>query len=84
MEELLHHLECINPVNSGNKLPTSTGAGFLSHQQYNLNVGMQIRVVEVWAGRSRWPGGQLCIHLDFKREGCLMCECRAVSKANDQ
>ena len=28
-EEFLHHLECIKPCKYWDKLPTSTGAGFL-------------------------------------------------------
>ena len=33
--EILHDLRCIKPCKSWDKLPTSTGAGFLNHQQYH-------------------------------------------------
>jgi len=29
MEEILHHLGCVKPCKHWDKLPTSTGAGFL-------------------------------------------------------
>ena len=45
MEEILHHLGCIKPCKSWDKLPTSTGlAGFLNHQQYvddNVDLDLQ-------------------------------------------
>ena len=36
MEEILHHLECMNFVNTEDKIPSSTGefTGFLNHQQH--------------------------------------------------
>ena len=32
--DILHHMGCIKPCREWDKLPTSTGAGFLNHQQY--------------------------------------------------
>ena len=55
MEEILHHLGCINPANKKNdNLPTSTGAGFRNHQQYEGNLLVKILIgksklsIEVW------------------------------------
>ena len=43
MEEVLHHLGCIKPSEEWEKLPTSTGTGFLNHQQYYYDIEYPLR-----------------------------------------
>jgi len=67
MEEILHHLECINPCKYGiNYQPQLVDAGFLNHQQYVF-----MHFVSTFFGNSFVPLSSSSYHIHFNNKAEL-------------